>query len=279
MTVKEAITLFGYHQKSNLKQRGKAGYQYLLRRFAALYAERKFASIGPDEIYQFLEVLTQNSAKSTRRLRYAQIKAFFNFIIDKCCLNMKSPCNTSLLYKAFRTPKQIARKILDKETVDEMVYNSKCQRDRLILELQARCGLRIGELLRIRVSDISDRKIIIKQPKSGRESEIAFMPEQIAKRLYEYIKTGNLSGDDRLFLISYSKARLLIKKLGEKLNICICPHDLRRYSATYASRNGVLLEIVSKVFLRHQDLRTTQIYLGKVSESEATRWMDILHGR
>jgi hypothetical protein len=45
------------------------------------------------------------------------------------------------------------------------------------------------------------------------------------------------------------------------------------------SRNGVPLEIVSKVILRHQDLKTTQVYLGKVSEQEAIRWMDILHGK
>jgi integrase/recombinase XerD len=44
-------------------------------------------------------------------------------------------------------------------------------------------------------------------------------------------------------------------------------------------RNGVPLEIVSKVILRHQDLKTTQIYLGKVSEHEAIRWMDILHDK
>ena len=48
-------------------------------------------------------------------------------------------------------------------------------------------------------------------------------------------------------------------------------------SATHASRNGVPLEIISKVILRHQDLKTTQIYLGKVSDAEAIRWMDSLH--
>jgi hypothetical protein len=53
--------------------------------------------------------------------------------------------------------------------------------------------------------------------------------------------------------------------------------DLRRYSAAYASRNGVPLEVVSKVILRHQDLKTTQIYLGKIIDSEAIRWMDNLH--
>jgi integrase len=63
------------------------------------------------------------------------------------------------------------------------------------------------------------------------------------------------------------------------LTVQISPHDLRRHSATYASRNGVPLEIISKVILRHQDLKTTQVYLGKVSDSEAIRWMDVLHGK
>ena len=43
--------------------------------------------------------------------------------------------------------------------------------------------------------------------------------------------------------------------------------------------SAIPLEIVSKVILRHQDLKTTQAYLGKISEVEAIRWMDILHGR
>ena len=44
-------------------------------------------------------------------------------------------------------------------------------------------------------------------------------------------------------------------------------------------RDGMPLEIISKVLLRHQNLKTTQVYLGKVSDSEAIRWMDILHGK
>lgn len=71
----------------------------------------------------------------------------------------------------------------------------------------------------------------------------------------------------------------MIKELGAQLKMSIHPHDLRRHSAIYASRNGVPLEIVSKVILRYQDLKTTQAYLGKVSEMEAIRWMDIIHGK
>ena len=108
---------------------------------------------------------------------------------------------------------------------------------------------------------------------------MAYMPENVSKKLAEYIKEKALQQEDRLFPICYSTARSLVKRLGATLNIHVSPHDLRRYSATYASRNGVPLEVVSKVILRHQDLKTTQVYLGKMTDSEAIRWMDILHGK
>jgi integrase/recombinase XerD len=279
MKTKEAITLFQTYQRSSHRKRTLQSYLPMLSQFKALYGETVFENLGSDEIYRFLEDVTQGRARSTRRLRYAQLKAVFNFVINRCDLDMKNPCNTSLLSKTFRTPKQSPRRIFEKEAIDEIIYNTKNLRDRLILELQARCGLRVGESLKIRVSDISERKIILREPKSGKEAEVAYMPEPIAKRLEEYVRTQNLGPDDRLFRVSYSTVRSLIKSLGSQLNISIRPHDLRRHSATYASRNGVPLEIVSKVILRHQDLKTTQAYLGRVSETEAIRWMDIIHGK
>lgn len=57
----------------------------------------------------------------------------------------------------------------------------------------------------------------------------------------------------------------------------IKPHDLRRYAATYASRSGTPLEIVSKLILRHSNISTTQRYLGKVSDIEAMRWIENLY--
>jgi integrase/recombinase XerD len=279
MTTKEAITLFNYYLQSNHKQRTIKSYSLVIGRLDAIYGQRPMDSITPEEIFHFLEDLTKDMAKSTRRLRYAQLKAFYNFIIDRCSLNMRNPCNASLLSKSFKAPKQFQRKILDREIVEEMIYNSKSQRDRLILELQARCGLRIGELLKIRVSDVSDRTVVLRDPKSGKEAEIAYMPENVSRKLAEYIKENPLEGEERIFPICYSTARALIQGLGAKLNVHVSPHDLRRYSATYASRNGVPLEVVSKVILRHQDLKTTQIYLGKISDSEAIRWMDVLHGK
>jgi site-specific recombinase XerC len=76
------------------------------------------------------------------------VKAFFNYIIEATHLNIKNPCNASMLFKSFKNVYHRLRKILDKETVDEIIFNSRNVRDRLILELQARCGLRIGEVLK-----------------------------------------------------------------------------------------------------------------------------------
>jgi integrase len=244
MTTKEAITLFKYYLQSNHKTRTIGSYTLLLDRFNAIHAEKALDEISPDEIFHFLEDQTRNLAKSTRRLRYAQLKAFYNFIIDRCSLNMRNPCNASLLSKSFKAPKQVPHKILERETVDEMIYNTTRQRDRLILELQARCGLRIGELLKIKVSDVSDRTITLREPKSGKETERAYMPENVSRKLAEYIKEKALQGEARIFPICYSTARSLVRGLGAKLNVHVSPHDLRRYSATYASRNGVPLEVV-----------------------------------
>lgn len=279
MTILKAIEDFKHHQKTSLKKRTQEGYKRLLESFQSEYGNREIESVKAEELCRFLESFTEGLARATRRLRYAQLRALFNFAIDTFEMNIKNPCCAPQLFKSFKNIQQRPRKILDKETVDEIIFNSKNTRDRLILELQARCGLRVGEVLNLKVSDVAQRKLMLQEPKSGREVEVAFMPEHIAIRLADYIASRNLSPNDRVFGICYTTARNLVTKLGQKLNVKISPHDLRRHSATYASRNGVPLEIISKVILRHQDLKTTQVYLGKVSDSEAIRWMDVLHGK
>jgi len=69
-----------------------------------------------------------------------------------------------------------------------------------------------------------------------------------------------------------------VNKAGKGVGIHLKPHDLRRHAATYASRSGVPIEIVSKVILRHANLSPTQRYLGTVSDVEAMRWIDNLYG-
>jgi integrase/recombinase XerD len=71
---------------------------------------------------------------------------------------------------------------------------------------------------------------------------------------------------------------VVVKKAGELVGINLKPHDLKRHAATLAFRSGMPIEIVSKVVLRHSNLAATQQYLGKVTDLEAMRWIENLHG-
>ena len=167
--------------------------------------------------------------------------------------------------------------IIEKETVDEIIFRTTKIRNRLMLELMARGGMRIGEVLKLRLKDIHDRKLILKEPKSGKEHEIVFIPQKVSDRLREYAIQVCHSPNDRVFPITYAAARLIVNKAGKMVGIHLRPHDLRRHSATYASRSGVPIEIVSKVILRHANLATTQRYLGTISDTEAMRWIENLY--
>ena len=100
----------------------------------------------------------------------------------------------------------------------------------------------------------------------------------MADRLRKYIREKEIDPGAKVFSITYAAARLVVKKAGDILGIKIRPHDLRRHAATYASRSGTPIKIVSKVLLRHSNLSITQRYLGKISDAEAMRWIDNLHG-
>jgi integrase len=162
--------------------------------------------------------------------------------------------------------------------VDEIIFRTEESRNRLILELMARAGMRVSEVLKITPYDIEERKIIIREPKSGRQGEVVFVPQKLANRLKAYIRDNRIEANHRIFPISYPAARAVVKKAGNLVRINLRPHDLRRHASTYASRSGTLIEIVSKVILRNSNLATTQRYLGKISDLEAIRWIENLHG-
>jgi integrase len=146
-----------------------------------------------------------------------------------------------------------------------------------MMELMAKGGMRIGEVLKIRPVDVKDRKITLPDPKSGLETEIVYIPQKIADRLRECIQDKGIGTEKRIFPITYNAARIMVKKTGESAGVNLRPHDLRRHAATHASRSGTPIEIVSKVILRHVHLSTTQRYLGKVTDVEAMRWIENLY--
>lgn len=204
--------------------------------------------------------------------------SFYNFSINTALPALANPCNTAVTKKIFRRPHPIQCQIVDKETIDEIILRTANKRNRLMLELMARGGMRVGEVLKLTAGDIQERSLTIKSPKSGRVSETVYVPRKVLVRLNDYVKANNIAANDRIFPISYVAAWSVVRKAGKLVDIELRPHDLRRHAARYASRSGTPIEIVSKVILRHVDLSTTQRYLGKVNDTEAIRWIETLYG-
>ena len=190
---------------------------------------------------------------------------------------MRNPCLSPAAKNLFQKPKTSHWTIFDKDTIDEAIFRTVDIRNRLILELMARGGMRVREGLGLRPIDIDGQKLLLHTPKSGREQEIVFIPKKLSTRLLNYVRDTSIPLNQLIFPITYAGARKIVLKVGNMVGIKLRPHDLRRHAATFASRSGVPIEIVSKVLLRHADLSTTQRYLGKVSDHEAIRWIESLH--
>jgi len=174
-------------------------YRWVIKRLCNDFGGEELSEISPDKILQFFNTITEGCRPRTKRVRFAHLSSFFNFL--------------------------------------------KNNRD----------------------------------PKSGKEQEVVFIPPKVADRLREYARQNCKNPNDRIFPISYEAARIMVLKAGNMAGIYLRPHDLRRHAATYASRAGVPIEIISKIILRHANLSTTQRYLGKVTDVEAIRWIENLY--
>jgi len=216
--------------------------------------------LSSEKVLQFFNIVTEGCKPQTKRVRFSHLSSFFNFLKNNLDLNFENPCELPMLRKLFRPSVIVRWNIIEKETVDEIIFRTTNVRNRLILELMARGGMRIGEVLKLRLCDVQGRKLIIKDPKSGKEQEVVFIPQKVADRLREYARQNCKNQHDRIFPISYEAARIMVIKAGNMVGIYLRPHDLRRHAATYASRSGVPIEIISKVILRHANLSTIKSF-------------------
>lgn len=213
-----------------------------------MFGHRELASITPEEILSFLVAITKDNKQSTKRNRYSVLTSFFNFTISNSQLELPNPCNSAVIKKVFKRPQPNQWQVVDKEVVDEIIFRNLNVRNRLILELMARGGMRIGEVINLKPCDIHDRKLVIQHPKSGNPGEVVYIPRKLLERLSHYVKENNISSVDQIFQISYVSAWTMVKKAGNLVGIDLRPHDLRRHAATYASRSGTPIEIVSIMF-------------------------------
>lgn len=234
MKISEAIKFCLQYQKANSKVNTVKNYKFVLGKFGDVYNDREMDSITIEDVLSFLTGLSDGRKQNTKRGRYMTLSAFFNLIINTLRPDMKNPCQSPAARALFRKPKAHQWTILDKDIIDEAIYRTVHSRNRLMLELMARGGMRISEVLGLRPIDINDRKLLLHEPKSGREQEVVFIPRKVCARLENYVRDHNIMADQRIFPITYAGARKVVVRIGNMLGVKLRPHDLRRHAAKHS---------------------------------------------
>ena len=242
MNVSQASKIWlGYH-RAHSKLNTVRAYQFTIEKFNQNFGNRNLNEVSTDDVLDFMTQFTEGRKPQTRRVRSSHLTAFFNFMRNNFDCDFSNPCDSPMLRKLFRPKAVVHWDIIEKDTVDEIIFRTDNVRNRLMLELMARGGMRVGEVLKLTPADILDRKLILNDTKSGNEQELIFIPQKIADRLKEYVRIQKIEPTQLIFPICYGAARAMVKKAGNVVGIRLRSHDLRRHAATFASRSNVPLE-------------------------------------
>jgi integrase/recombinase XerD len=149
-----------------------------LAKFGNQFPDKELDSISSEEILSFLTGLNNTCKQLTKHTRYAYLKALFNFIRNNLDAQLQNPCDTPMLKKLFRPGKLSPWQIHEKEVIDEIIFRTIKVRNRLILELMARGGMRVGEVLKLTAMDVDDQKLTIRNPKKREKRRSGLHPQE-----------------------------------------------------------------------------------------------------
>jgi hypothetical protein len=92
-----------------------------MAKFCAVFGGHQLSEVTTGNIMDFLNQLTDGCKPQTKRIRFAHLAAFFNFIKNNLISDFVSPCDSKMLRKLYRPKSTIQWDILEKETVDEII--------------------------------------------------------------------------------------------------------------------------------------------------------------
>jgi integrase/recombinase XerD len=166
------------------------------------------------------------------------------------------------------------------------IYNALGLRDKAMLELLYACGLRVSELIGLKVSDINLMQGVLRVFGKGNKERMIPMGEVALSWLEKYYQHGRLELlDGKVSDICFPslRAQMMTRQtfwhrikhyaLKAGINKPLSPHKLRHAFATHLLNHGADLRVV-QLLLGHSNLSTTQIYTHV-----ATQRLQDLHAR
>jgi integrase/recombinase XerD len=164
---------------------------------------------------------------------------------------------------SFKRPKSEKKlpQIIDSKTLLDKISKIENLKHRAIISLTYSTGMRVSELINLRITDIDSKRMIINICNGkGRKDRIVPLSENMLKLLREYYlkykpKEYLFNGQNSLKYSSESCNQIVKKYIGKDNRF----HQLRHSHATFLLENGTDLRIIQKI-LGHSSVKTTEIY-------------------
>lgn len=230
--------------------------------------------INEETIQEFIyDVSKKVNARSQSRI-ISGLKSFFSFLVFED-YRKDSPM------ELIEVPK-VGRKLPDTLSVNEIdqliaaidLSKNEGERNRAILETLYSCGLRVSELVNLKLSDLFFEEGFIKVTGKGNKQRFVPIGKQTQKFIQIYIthyrnhlmvKKGN---EDVLFLnrrgakLTRAMIFTIIKELAIAIGLkkTISPHTFRHSFATHLLENGADLRSI-QIMLGHESITTTEVYM------------------
>ena len=226
----------------------------------------------PETIKNYLYKSFSDKKSISQARSISAIKSFFNYLIFEGYIK-DSPISN------IESPKQEKKlpKVLTEEEIKKLINSIDLnhdfgQRNKTIIEILYGTGIRVSELINLKLSNIFFKENIIKVIGKGNKERFVPLGEIASNEMKIYINNRNLlkidsKYSDILFLNRYGRGltRSMIfkiisdasKRVG--LDKKISPHTLRHSFATHLIKNGADLRTI-QLILGHESITTTEIY-------------------
>ena len=228
----------------------------------------KYKNLQEDHINQYISFLFQRMMRSSSvNRKISSIKSFYIFLVKRNFLK-NSPLNDLVTPKQEKyLPESMSEAEVDKLLNSPDVANKIENRDKAMIEMLYATGMRISELVNLKITDVDMKRCVVKVFGKGSKERLVPFGETALDSLKSYLNNRERSSSKEIFLSNRGKKmtrvafwqRVKVYLIRENLKNSISPHTLRHAFATHLINRGADLRSV-QLLLGHSDLSTTQIY-------------------
>ena len=124
MKLSKAAKIWIDYHKTHSKKNTVRSYRAIIERFIHEFGDGPVEQVSPEQIFTFLNRLTEGNKPYTKRIRFSQLSSFFNFVRNNIDPELLNPCDRPMIRKLYRERVPLRWKIIEKETIDEIIFRT-----------------------------------------------------------------------------------------------------------------------------------------------------------